>query len=120
MNQALTRSFLPRKMRLLRSSEFSRVFKKSHVVSTGEFTLLSRDNSLYFPRIGLIASKKRIRYASQRNRIKRLVKESFRLNRSNLICADFIVIAKSIASVENHLILSLLERLWYVHSLISS
>ena len=46
-------------------------------------------------RLGLAVSKKQVKLAVQRNRIKRLVRESFRGNRQTLDAQDFVVIARA-------------------------
>ncbi len=50
-------------------------------------------------RLGLAISKKKIRTAAARNRIKRLVRESFRLRCRNLSSIDIVVLAASDAQL---------------------
>jgi ribonuclease P protein component len=54
---------------------------------------MARANSLDYPRIGLAISKKNIKFSHQRNYIKRLIRESFRLRQNELPKMDFIVFA---------------------------
>jgi ribonuclease P protein component len=73
--------------RLLKASEFTRVFKQGRRLSLPEFTLayrvrLSRDGRSYPPRLGLSVSRK-VGDAVRRNLIKRRLREIFRLNQHN-------------------------------------
>lgn len=51
------------------------------------------------PRLGLAVSRKVSKRAVVRNRIKRIVRESFRLRRGSLPAVDVLVIARSSAAV---------------------
>lgn len=58
------------------------------------FTVLVRDNGRPHGRLGLAVSKKRVRLAVARNRIKRLVRESFRHHAGSLRGLDAVVMAR--------------------------
>ncbi|MCS3457019.1 ribonuclease P protein component [Aeromonas sp. BIGb0405] len=48
-----------------------------------------------------------------RNRVKRVVRESFRLNQTNLPAIDIVVIAKAgVKEMDNEELFKLLEKLW--------
>lgn len=79
--------------RLLTRQDFDRVFKQAHRLTNTEFTVLFRDNTLNQARLGLVLSKKVIRKAHDRNRIKRILRESFRL-RKQLPAVDVVVLAR--------------------------
>lgn len=78
----------------MKPADFGRVFKKAHRSSDRQLTILAAPNGLGYPRLGLAISKKHARRAVDRNRIKRMVRESFRLNQDILPAADFVVMAK--------------------------
>ena len=62
------------------------------------FTVLSRENRKKSARLGLAISKKNCRLAVQRNRLKRIVRESFRSHRETLGGVDFVVTCQTAAS----------------------
>ncbi|ADU91564.1 ribonuclease P protein component [Taylorella equigenitalis 14/56] len=78
-------------VRLLNPSEFDQVFKK-RMIKRGVFlTLHYAQNNLGYPRLGLVVAKKFFKKAVQRNAVKRVIREEFRLNKSNLQHLDLIV-----------------------------
>lgn len=86
--EARTLGFGPAQ-RLLKASEFNRVFKQGRRLSQTELTLAyrvrpSRDGKLYPPRLGLSVSKK-VGGAVQRNLLKRRFREIFRLNQARML-----------------------------------
>lgn len=85
----------PPALRLLRPAEFKAVFD-SAVFKIGEsqFLLLVRPNGLDHPRLGLVIAKKKVRRSVDRNRLKRTVRESFRLHQTGLPQADVIFMAR--------------------------
>ena len=87
-------SFRP-DQKLLQSGEFKRVFDQADCkVGTPVFLMLARSNGLDHPRIGLVVGKKNARLAVSRNRIKRQVRESFRLWQHRLPSVDIIFLAR--------------------------
>ena len=78
-----------RELRLLTPTQFKNVFEQPFRASTPEITILARKNNLEHPRLGLTVAKKHLKRAHDRNRIKRLVRESFRLSQHNLIIKRF-------------------------------
>ncbi|MBL4908876.1 MAG: ribonuclease P protein component [Alteromonadaceae bacterium] len=102
-----------RELRLLTPDHFKTVFSKPIRFHSQHFTVLIRQNSLSNNRIGFAVAKKRVKLAVQRNRIKRLVRESFRLNQHNLPTVDIVIMAKSgIDQLDNKAITQQIEKLW--------
>ena len=90
MKQAFGKS-----LRLLSSSDFQSVFDGATArISHQHFLILARTNKLDHPRLGLVIAKKHIRLAVARNRIKRLIRESFRQQQQSLAGIDVIVLAR--------------------------
>jgi len=88
--QAFTKS-----MRLLNSSDFQSVFDDAPLrTSHQHFLFLARQNQLNRPRLGLVIAKKHIRHAVDRNRMKRLIRETFRVKQQQLAGIDVIVLAR--------------------------
>lgn len=81
--------------RLLNSSDFSAVFDNAdYKVSHSQFLILARMNTNGCPRLGLVIAKKNVRLAVQRNKLKRHIRESFRLKQHHLPPIDAIVLAR--------------------------
>ncbi|OYY95374.1 MAG: ribonuclease P protein component [Hydrogenophilales bacterium 28-61-23] len=77
------------------TDEFSSVFRFRCVCALPGLDLLAAPNGLEYPRLGLIVPKKIIPTAVARNRIKRLIRESFRLNQNELIGLDLVARVKA-------------------------
>lgn len=58
-------------------------------VATGDFLqIYAKPNNIDYPRLGLIVAKKVARRAVDRNRIKRLLREYFRVNQHNHVTVN--------------------------------
>lgn len=90
----MTTGRFARHQRLLKSSEFQYVFAHPKRVSDKNLTVLARRNSLPHARLGLAIPKRHIKLAVQRNRIKRVARESFRAWQMKLVGWDIIVLAR--------------------------
>ena len=80
-----------RENRLLDAAAFGRVFKQANRSRDKWFTVLCRENENELARLGLAISKKNCRQATARNRIKRIVRESFRQHQEQLAGLDIVV-----------------------------
>ncbi|MEW6984190.1 ribonuclease P protein component [Colwelliaceae bacterium 6471] len=102
-----------RESRLLTPGHFQNVFSNPTRFGSSHITVLVRTNPQNNNRLGLAIAKKRIKLAVQRNRIKRLIRESFRLNQHNLPHIDIVVMVKSgTDNLENKEITQQLEKIW--------
>ena len=91
---ALESTGFPRDARLLSGPDYQRVF--AHAVRSGDacLTVLARENGGRGARLGLAIARRRVRRAVDRNRIKRLARESFRHHRRLLDGLDLVVMAR--------------------------
>lgn len=81
MNACLAPHAFPKHLRLLRRSDFRRVYEEGQRRSAPLFALFFRANGLPHTRLGITAPG-RLGNAVLRNRVKRRLREVFRLNRS--------------------------------------
>jgi ribonuclease P protein component len=77
---------------MLDAAAYGRVFKKATRSRDKWFTVLCRNNGGSEARLGLAVSKKNCRAATGRNRIKRVVRESFRQHKATLAGFDVVVL----------------------------
>ena len=104
----------PREARILSSGEYDKVFKKCIRAAAPGLVVLGHKNSgQQSARLGLIVPKKILKRAVWRNRVKRIARETFRLNRASLPNADLVLIAKGgIGAMSNAELRQNLMRLW--------
>lgn len=79
----------PSALRLLKPSEFAQVFQKRHVFYGERVALHYLLTQNDCTRLGLVAPKKSLKRAVERNRFKRICREVFR--QSELPCADIVL-----------------------------
>ena len=104
---------LPREARLRRPGDFAALRTSSGRASGRCFHLRYRGNELGHARLGLAISKRVSKRAVERNRIKRLLRESFRRVRDQLPAIDLMVMAREqAAGVPGPQLLAEIEQLW--------
>ena len=82
-----------KKLRLLRASEFERVFQQRCSAADGAVVVYGAMNDLGYARLGLTVSRK-VGHAVVRNRWKRALREAFRLTQGELPSLDLICIPR--------------------------
>jgi len=109
---ASARPFQPAQ-RLRHKSEFDRVYRDARRSADACFAVLTRKGEQTLPRLGLAIAARVVGNAVRRNRIKRLVRESFRSHQHELPAVDIVVNARSLArTADNAAIIRSLERHW--------
>ena len=103
-----------RNYRLLTSADYKSVFDNAeHKVSCRFILMLAIKHKKCQTRLGMVISKKNIPKSVERNRIKRLIRESFRKARSQLPQLDVIVlIRRGLDGLPNLVISSKMDALW--------
>ena len=85
----------PRSVRLLTAQDFKAIFSGAkYKASTKEFLLLAIPCTSGHSRLGLVVAKKGVKKAVARNRLKRLIREQFRLNKSRLGDVDLVILTR--------------------------
>ena len=84
MSEAKPDQRFSKKEHLRRAEEFQRVYDRKRTASDDWLILYACENHLPYLRLGLSVPKKRVPLAVQRNRLRRLYREAFRLCRANL------------------------------------
>lgn len=105
----------PRKHRLTRPDEFRRVFQRGRHrrIQVEGILCRARESTSPHARLGLAISKRSLKRAVDRNRIKRLVRESFRTDFEQLPAVDIVIMGETkLASMNNAVILQQLGMLW--------
>nr|WP_267135151.1 ribonuclease P protein component [Halomonas dongshanensis] len=104
----------PRCLRLLNAGDYRYVFEQADLKVHGKGMMaLARWNTQGQPRLGLVVSKKNVKLAVQRNRFKRLVRESVRLRQEQLPGVDIVVMARrGVHELDNETLHRQLHGLW--------
>lgn len=89
---------LPRSQRLLRPSDFEAVLRGGRRARDSHFTLAARANNVDRARLGVTVSRRTSPRAVVRNRIKRQIRETFRVSKSALVGIDIVVVANTAAA----------------------
>ncbi|MCK5898231.1 MAG: ribonuclease P protein component [Methylococcales bacterium] len=96
----------PPTLRLKTPADFQNVFSDPVKSTDRYFTLLAINNSFEQPRLGLAIAKKNIKKAVDRNKIKRVARESFRLQQHQIGTLDIVVLARRDAAKTSTVVLT--------------
>ena len=88
----------PRSARLLSAGDYGRVFKRNQRFGDRYWTLLVYRSNDSPARLGLAIAKKRAKRAVDRNKLKRIAREAFRLKRSQLYGVELVVMNRDAAA----------------------
>jgi len=83
-------TFIPAQ-RLVHKAQFDAVYQRGTKLGDSCFLVLIKPNDLSFARLGLSVSARTVGNAVNRNRIKRVIRTSFRLNAAQLPAIDIVV-----------------------------
>lgn len=109
------RKTLNKNQKLLTKNDYDNVFAKAKCIRGEFFTLLVRQNDLGHSRIGSLIAKKKVKQAVARNKIRRFVKESFRLRQDefNNLGLDIVFLLKKRPACGNlNLLFTELTKQW--------
>ena len=81
----------PKRGHLRKADEISSVFDFKCRVSSEHLVALGKPNYLEFPRLAIMVAKKTNRLAVRRNYMKRVVRENYRQNSTNLVSLDIVL-----------------------------
>ncbi|KGE78656.1 ribonuclease P protein component [Halomonas sp. ND22Bw] len=104
----------PRQLRLLTAGDYRRVFDTAAFKVHGKGLMaLASPNDLGHPRLGLIFSKKNVRRAVDRNRLKRIARDSIRLRQHRLPAVDIVLLARrGVQDLDNATVHRQLHGMW--------
>jgi ribonuclease P protein component len=89
---------LPARLRLRRKREFDATYARGRRTSDGLFTVTAMTNQTGAPRLGTAVAVRTAGSGVARNRIRRIIRESFRLHQRELPPLDLVVSARPAAA----------------------
>ncbi|HBW83206.1 MAG: ribonuclease P protein component [Gammaproteobacteria bacterium] len=104
----------PKTSRLLNTSDYSAVFDQNTIkASSRYFLIIAKFGNNHSTRLGLIVAKKHIPTSVERNRLKRLIRDSFRTLTPLPRHLDMIVLVRKPAkNIQNRQAFQSLNTLW--------
>ena len=82
---------LPIQAKIVKTDDFSSVFNLRKLIASQHLVMRYRLNEANLPRLGLIVSKKTAKLAVQRNYMRRVLRELFRLSQQRLPVVDLVI-----------------------------
>lgn len=103
----------PGTRRLRTPADFKRVYSSGRRMSHEFFTVTAQPNELERARLGMAVAVRAMGCAVERNRVRRLIRESFRLHQALVPPLDIVIGVRPAArGADAALLRSSLERLW--------
>ncbi len=104
---------LPARLRLRRKKDFDAVYARGRRLGDGYFGMTAVSNAEGAPRLGLAVAVRIAGGGVERNRLRRVIKESFRLHQEQIPAVDLVVSARPKArDAAGKLLHESLEGLW--------
>jgi ribonuclease P protein component len=99
--------------RIRRKREFDVIYAQGRRFGNGFFGVTAHINEKGWPRLGLAVAVKTAGNAVERNRIRRVIRESFRLHQHEIPALDLVVSARArVRGAASNLLRAHLEPLW--------
>ena len=96
-----------------RPAEFKRIYAIGRRFGNEYFTANAQANGLSWPRLGMSIAARNLRRAVDRNRVRRLIRESFRVHQQGLPPLDIIIGARvATKSADGPCMRAALDKLW--------
>lgn len=102
---------LNRWVRLNRAEDYRLAFRSGFQLKYAGVIVYYCDNRLPFARIGVVVPKRVVKHATYRHRLKRIIRESFRLNQFQLK-GDVVVRVVSVSSYDEKWLWQSLNQAW--------
>jgi ribonuclease P protein component len=96
-----------------RPAEFKRAYAVGKRLGNEFFTVNAQPNGLASARLGMSIAARILRRAVDRNRVRRLIRESFRVHQLGLPAIDIVIGARAgVLAADNAQLRGALEKLW--------
>jgi ribonuclease P protein component len=86
---------LPRTARLNKAGDFATLNRSTYRITSQGLLVRATANHLDYARLGIAVAKRVVKQANERNRMKRVIRESFRHIQSDLAGLDILVVARA-------------------------
>jgi ribonuclease P protein component len=112
--QSAPRFRFPPRLRLRRPAEFKRAYAQGRRLGNEFFTVNACPNGLGMARLGMSVAARNLKAAVARNRIRRLVRESFRAHQGSLPALDLVIgVRAAVLQADNARVRERLGQLWH-------